>query len=38
MPVYDKDGNIDKWCWYDIFWDVKEKKILPYKVWLSKFL
>ena len=33
----DKDGNIDKWCWYDIFWDDKKKKIDHPKRWFQNF-
>ena len=35
MPVYDKDGNIDKWCWYDIFWDVENKKFFHPRWWVK---
>jgi hypothetical protein len=35
MPKYDKDGNIEKWCWYDIFWDVEKKKFFPPRWWVK---
>ena len=33
MPVYNKEGNIENWCWYDIFWDVEKKRFFPPRWW-----
>ncbi len=34
MPIYNKEGEIDDWCWYDIFWDVEKKKLFPPRWWV----
>ena len=26
MPTYNDKGEIEDWCWYDIFWDVEKKR------------
>jgi len=34
MPIYNKEGEIDDWCWYDIFWDVEKKRFFPPRWWV----
>ena len=37
MPIYDKNKNIEHWCWYDVFWDDEKKKIDHPKRWFQNF-
>ena len=34
MPIYDKNGDIKHWCWYDIFWNDEKKRLENPKNWL----
>ena len=37
MPIYNKEGEIEHWCWYDIFYDAEKKKLDNPKYWFRNF-
>jgi hypothetical protein len=37
MPIYNKEGEIEHWCWYDIFYDAEKKKLDNPKRWFQNF-
>ena len=34
MPTYNDKGEIQDWCWYDIFWDVEKKRFFAPRWWV----